>query len=87
MEKIFMISVVIEAFKKSVMHVILYTFGKLLFGIQRLGFISGLHGSAARLDGIHPVQIHLIGIRESAPDHRRVHNKQVYMNLLSGAEI
>ena len=35
-----------------------------------------LHSSPARLDGIHPVQIHLIGIRDS-PDHCSVHNKQV----------
>ena len=30
-----------------------------------------LHSSPARLDGIHPVQIYLIGIRDS-PDHRSV---------------
>ena len=38
-EKIFMVSVVIEAFKKSVM-VLCKPFGKSLLGIQRLGFIS-----------------------------------------------
>ena len=32
-----------------------------------------LHSSPARLDGIHPVQIYLIGIRDS-PDHRSVRN-------------
>ena len=35
-----------------------------------------LHSSSARLDGIHTVQIHLIGIRDS-PDHRSVGNKEV----------
>ena len=38
-EKIFMLSVVIEAFKKSVIFPP-YTFRKSLFVIQRLGFIS-----------------------------------------------
>ena len=38
-------------------------------------------------DGIHPVQIRLIGNRD-LPDHRGVRNRgEVYMNLLSGAEI
>ena len=35
-----------------------------------------LHSTPTRLDGIHPVQIHLIGIRHS-PDHRRVRHKGV----------
>ena len=35
-----------------------------------------LHNSSARLDGFHPVQNHLIGIRNS-PDHRSVGNKEV----------
>ena len=39
------------------------------------GLYITLHSSSARLDGIHPVQIHLIGIRDS-PDHRCVRNKE-----------
>ena len=35
-----------------------------------------LHSSSARLDVNHPVQIHLIGIRDSL-DHRSVSNKEV----------
>ena len=35
-----------------------------------------LHSSSARLNGIYPVQIHLIGIRNS-PDHYSVRNKEV----------
>ena len=37
-----------------------------------------LHSSPARLDGIHPVRIHLITAASVI---------KVYMNLLSGAEI
>ena len=60
-----------------------------LFGIQQLGFISPCIASSARLDRIHPAQVHLIGIRVS-PDHRRVDNKElkfIIMNLLSGGKI
>ena len=39
-----------------------------------------LHSSSARLDGIYPVQIHLIGIRNS-PDHYSVRNKEVTVSL------
>ena len=35
------------------------------------GFALLDHSLLARLDGIHPVQIHLIGIRDS-PDYRSV---------------
>ena len=54
-----MLSVVFEAFK-NVGFVPLYTFRKSLSGIERLGFTLHftLHNSSARLDGIHPVQIH-----------------------------
>ena len=47
-----------------------------------------LHSSSARLNGIYPVQIHLIGIRNS-PDHYSIRNKEVkfILNLLSGAKI
>ena len=37
------------------------------------GLYITLHSSPARLGGIHPVQIHLIGIRDSR-DHRSVRN-------------
>ena len=35
-----------------------------------------LHSFSARPDGIYPVQIHLIGIYDSA-DHYSIHNKEV----------
>ena len=57
-------------------YVPLYTFRKSLYGMQRLGFKSPCIASSARLDGIQPVQIHLIGIRDS-PYHRSVRNKEV----------
>ena len=69
-----MLSVVIEAFKNQ--NVPLFTFSKLLFGSVAVGLYITLHSSPARLDRIHPVQIHLIGIRDS-PDHRSVRNKEV----------
>ena len=50
-----------------------YTFRKSLFDIQRLGFWNQI---AHQTNGIHPVQIHLIGIRD-LPDHRRVRTKEV----------
>ena len=40
------------------------------------GLYITLHSSSARVHGIFPVQIHLIGIRDS-PDHRSVRNKEV----------
>ena len=55
MEKIYMLSVVIEAFKQSVMFLC-----KPSQIVVCLGFISPcILSSPARLDGIHPVQIHL----------------------------
>ena len=42
------------------------------------GLYITLHSSPARLDGIHPVRIHLITAASVI---------KVYMNLLSGAEI
>ena len=75
-----MLSVVIEAFEKSVMflcNVLYNSVCKWLFGHDSTtGLHITLHSSPARLDGIHPVQIHLIGIRHS-PDHRRVRHKGV----------
>ena len=40
------------------------------------GLYITLHSPSARLDGIHRMQIHLIGIWDS-PDHHSVHNKEV----------
>ena len=75
-----MLSVVIEAFEKSVMflcNVLYNSVCKWLFGHDSTtGLHITLHSSPTRLDGIHPVQIHLIGIRHS-PDHRRVRHKGV----------
>ena len=75
-----MLSVVIEAFKKSDMFLCTpsYTFRKSLFDIQRLGFISPC--IAHQPDGIHPVQIRLI-------TEVSVKRLRLYMNLLYGAEI
>ena len=56
-----MLSVVIEAFKKSIIFPP-YTFRKSLFVIQATGLYITLHSLSVRLDGIYPVQIHLIGI-------------------------
>ena len=55
-EKIIMLFVVIQTFKKSVMSP-LYTFRKSLFDIPRLKSPCIAH----QPDGIHPVQIHLMG--------------------------
>ena len=66
-----MLSVVIQTFKK-VGYVPLYTFRKSLFDIQRLKSPCIAH----QPDGIHTVQIHLIGIRD-LPDHRSVRSKEV----------
>ena len=86
--KIFMVSVVIEAFKKLCFSVHL---SQIVVWYTVTGVYITLHNSSARLDGIHPVEIHdhLIGIRDS-PDHRSVFNKEV--NFIwsysdSGAEI
>ena len=65
-----MLSVVIEAFKKSV-HL-----SQIVVSYTATGLYITLHSSSARLDRIHPVQIHLIGIRDS-PDYRSVRNKEV----------
>ena len=73
-EKIFMLSAVIEAFKESV------TFLSTPFANRCLVYSDwGLYHLAklsARLDGIHPVQIHLIGIWDLT-DNRSVLNKEV----------
>ena len=73
--KIFMVSVVTEAFKKLCFSVHL---SQIVVWYTVTGVYITLHNSSARLDGIHPVEIHdhLIGIRDS-PDHRSVFNKEV----------
>ena len=68
-----MLSVVTEAFKKSVIFLCTPFANRCN---TATGLYITLHRSSARLDEIHPVQIHLIGIRDS-PDHRSVRNKEV----------
>ena len=73
MEKIFMLSVVNQALKKSVMFLCTP------FANCRLIYSDGLLKSpyiAHQPDWIHPVQIHLIWIQDS-PDHCSVRNKEV----------
>ena len=70
-----MLSVVIEAFKKLVMFLCTsLQINCLVYGDW--AFEVTLHSSSARLDGIYPVQIHLIGIWNS-PDHYSVCYKEV----------
>ena len=52
-EKIFMLSVVIEAFKKSVMF--LCTLSQIVVWYTATGLYITLHSSSARLEGIHPL--------------------------------
>ena len=72
-----MLSVVIEAYQK-VCYVPLYMhllqINCLAYG--NWAFEVTLHSSSARLDGIYPVEIHLIGIWNS-PDHYSVRYKEV----------
>ena len=70
-----MLSVVTEALKKSVMFPCVHL-SKIFVWYTATGLYITLHNSPARLDGIHPVEIHLIGNRDS-PDHRSVRNKEV----------
>ena len=61
-----MLSILIEAFKKSVMFRCTPFANCCLVYYTLTGLYITLHSSsAARLDGIHPVQIHLIGIRDA----------------------
>ena len=57
-----MLSVVTEALKKSVMFLCVHL-SKIFVWYKATGLYITLHNSPARLDGIHPVEIHLIGIR------------------------
>ena len=73
-EKIFMLSVLTEAFKSrscSSVHL-----SQIVVWNTATGLFITSHSSSARLDGIHPMQIHLIWIRDS-PNHRSVRNKEV----------
>ena len=59
---------------KNVSCVPLYTFCKLIGWYTATDWSHlSLHSSSARLDGIYPVQFHLIGIRDS-PDQLSVRN-------------
>ena len=72
-EKVFMLSAVIQALKQSVMFLCTP------FANHRLKKSDELLKSpcmAHQPDGIHPVQIHMIWIRHS-PDNRSVRNKEV----------
>ena len=67
-----MLSVVIQALKKPVMF--LCTKNRCLIYSDRAFEVTPC--IAHQPDEIHPVQIHLIGIRDS-PDHRSVRNKEI----------
>ena len=68
-----MLFVVIEAFKKSAMFLCTPYANRCWYKATGLHII--LHRSLTSLDGIHPVQIHLIEVRDS-PEHRSVLNKE-----------
>ena len=70
-----MLSVVIQAFQKLVIFLCVPFSNRCLIHSD-WAFIITLHSSSHQPDGIHPVQIHLIGFRDS-PDHRSVRNKKV----------
>ena len=57
-----MLSVVTEAMKKSVMFLCVHL-SKIFVWYTATGLYITLHNPPARLDGIHPVEIRLIGIR------------------------
>ena len=57
-----MLSLVTEALKKSVMFLCVHL-SKIFVWYTATGLYITLHNPPARLDGIHPVEIHLIGIR------------------------
>ena len=62
---------------QKVGYVPLHTFCKLIcLAYSHWAFEVTLHSFSARPDGIYPVQIHLIGIYDSA-DHYSIHNKEV----------
>ena len=71
-EKIFMLSVVIQALKKSVMF-LCTPFANRCWIYSDLAFEITLHSTSARQDS--PCA--------DSPDHRSVRNKEAYMNILS----
>ena len=71
-----MLSAVIEILKKSSNLCSFVHLSQIVVWYTATWLYITLHSSSARLDGIFPVQIHLIGIRDS-PDHRSVRNKEV----------
>ena len=70
-----MLSVVIQAFKKLVI-ILRVPFSNHCLIHGDWAFNITLHSLSHQPDGIHPLQIHLIGFRDS-PDHRSVRNKKV----------
>ena len=76
-----MLSVAIGAFKKSVMCLCVH-----LSQIVATGLYFTLHCSPARLDGIHPVEIHLIGIRITEVFFLFVCFKKIYENFVETLE-
>ena len=88
-EKIFMLSVVIETFKKSVMFISTPFANRCLVYSDWALYQVTLHLLISQTRRDSKCADHLIGIRDS-PDHRSVRNKEVnyvYMNVLSRAEI
>ena len=71
-----MLSVVIEVLKQSGNLCSFVHLSQIVVWYTATWLYITLHNSSARLDGIHPVQIHPIGIRDSTY-HRRVCNKEV----------
>ena len=69
-----MLSVLIESFKCR--QCSSANLSQIVVWYTTTGLYITLHSLSARLDGIHLLQIHLIGIRDS-PDHRSVRNKEV----------
>ena len=57
-----MLSLVTEALKKSVMFLCVHL-SKIFVWYTATGLYITFHNPPARLDGIHPVEIRLIGIR------------------------
>ena len=69
-----MLSVLIEAFKKSPLCSSVH-FSQIVVWYTATALYITLHSSSARLDGIDPLHIQLIGIWDST-DHRSGRNKR-----------
>ena len=78
-----MLSVVTEALKKSVMFLCVLL-SKIFVWYTATGLYITFHNSPARLDGIHPVEIRLIGIRIIEVFFFFVFFLRKYMRILSG---